>query len=47
MKKCYSAPQLKVHGTVEAMTQDVTKTTGKGDFYAEECLNPLTCSNLC
>lgn len=47
MKKAYCAPQLKVHGTVEQLTQGVIKGTGKGDFYAEQCLSPINCSNLC
>lgn len=47
MKKCYSEPQLKVHGTVEELTQDVTKGVGQGDYYAKECLDPISCSKLC
>lgn len=42
MRKRYYAPQLKVHGTVQQLTKDVIKRTGVGDYYAADCLAPLS-----
>ncbi|MHB9131970.1 MAG: lasso peptide [Armatimonadota bacterium] len=45
-KKCYSTPQLKVHGSVEQLTQQVIKSSGQNDVYAQAVLAPLTPSQL-
>ena len=46
-KKNYSAPRLKRHGSVEQLTHDLLKKTGRNDFYSQQTLAPLKPSQCC